>query len=125
MLAALFAPRRRFFALRPGFAATLGLGALLALSAGAAPAAMVTIDGKPALSGSQRSAQAGGRPITVIAATTPDGAQKLDSNSNPTPYYYAGYPGPPTWFWILGFGSLLGAIAIFIADASVRGMKPK
>jgi hypothetical protein len=63
--------------------------------------------------------------IGAVAATSPGGAMKLDSNSNPTPYYYAGYPGPPTWFWILGFGSILGAIAVFLADASVRGMKPK
>jgi hypothetical protein len=64
-----------------------------------------------------------GSAATVTEATP--AAMKIDSNSNPTPYYYAGYPGPPTWFWILGFGSGLGAVAIYFADKSVREMKPK
>jgi hypothetical protein len=57
-------------------------------------------------------------------AATP-APMKIDSNSNPTPYYYAGYPGPPTWFWILGFGSGLAAVAIYFADKSVRASKPQ
>ena len=216
MLAAPFAPRRRFFASPAACAAALGFGALLAASSGAASAATVTIDGKPAAPVYERSghllvpfrapmeqlgAKVGWQPptatatmggeqlvtihihdvnatikgtphtlsvaaelidgraylpvealadisnakvdyaadrqsaivtgwdlagISAVAAAAPGGStMKLDSNSNPTPYYYAGYPGPPTWFWILGFGSVLGAIAVFLADASVRGMKPK
>ena len=36
------------------------------------------------------------------------------------PYYYSGYPGPPTWFWILVFSSIVAAVVVFMADASVR-----
>jgi hypothetical protein len=103
MRSALFAPRRRFLFSRAGFAAALVALAFLLACAFAAPAATVA----------------------ATAGPTTGTTQKLDSNSNPTPYYYAGYPGPPTWFWILGFGSFLGAVAIYFADRSVRGMKPK
>jgi hypothetical protein len=60
--------------------------------------------------------------ISAIAALA-GGATKLDSNSNPTPYYYGGYPGPPTWFWILAFSSIVSALVVFMADAAVRGSK--
>ncbi len=100
MRTASFAPRRRFLFSRAGLAAALVAAAFLAACALASP-------------------------LAATAGPTAGTTQKIDSNSNPTPYYYAGYPGPPTWFWILGFGSFLGAVAIYFADRSVRGMKPK
>ena len=58
---------------------------------------------------------AGINAIAAIAA-----GPVLDSHSNPVPYYYSGYPGPPTWFWILVFSSIVSAFVVFAADASVR-----
>jgi hypothetical protein len=49
-------------------------------------------------------------------------ATELDGNKETIgkPYYYGGYPGPPTWFWILAFSSILAAVVVFVADGSVR-----
>ena len=49
-------------------------------------------------------------------------ATDLDGNKETIgkPYYYGGYPGPPCWFWILAFSSILAAFVVFAADASVR-----
>jgi hypothetical protein len=49
-------------------------------------------------------------------------ATELDGNKETIgkPYYYGGYPGPPTWFWILAFSSILAAVVVVVADGSVR-----
>lgn len=39
------------------------------------------------------------------------------------PYYYSGYPGPPTWFWILVFSSVVAAVVVFVADGSVKNTR--
>jgi hypothetical protein len=36
------------------------------------------------------------------------------------PYYYSGYPGPPTWFWIIVFSCVVSAVVVFVADGSVK-----
>jgi hypothetical protein len=52
-------------------------------------------------------------------------ATDLDGNKETIgkPYYYGGYPGPPTWFWIIAFSCIVSAVVVFVADASVRNAK--
>ncbi len=45
---------------------------------------------------------------------------EYDPQKGGNPYYYSGYPGPPTWFWILVFSSVVAAVVVFVADGSVK-----